>query len=244
MCPALLTRCRRRLRSTLFAPLLLAAVLTTLASLGACDLTVATTTIPPGTAPSALDVKIVISDDRNNDGKAGVVVFMSLNGVGVQFAHGESLSCNGVALPDQSLGFGARVPVPILTTRAYDFDYHHDGTDTDYQWTVSPRDIPDLLQPEEGHTAPRANPLTITYTPAYGSGWSIGATAGTAATSVSSAANTPDTGSVVVNASSLPSGLGYISLVRSLDSDAVNTPFHSLHISYIVASRNFQVTWT
>jgi hypothetical protein len=197
---------------------------------------------PSDTSPANLDVSISVLDvDPNpSDHKVPVVVQFLFQGSLVQFNAGETVTCNGVSLTFNGLGYAERVPIqsPGAT---YSFVYTRNGVNTNVNVPVPQRPL--MLTPQNGATVPRTNSLTVTYVADSGSG--IEAAASDGATGLGSQGVQPDNGTYSgFNVSQLKAGPGTISITRKFNTTPGGTGFKSAKVSYDCASQNHAVTWS
>ena len=203
-------------------------------------------TAPPATvdvAAAELDLGIVISDGEASppDGKVLVAAQFVHNGRAVQLGSNARVSCNGVDLPWQSLGYMARVPI-VPVGGAYVVTHTRNATATPASVPVPAR--PAILSPVAGATIPRGA-LTVTYTP--GSGVKVSASAyghRTGAGEVSvTAGDQPDNGTYTgLVTTSFEAGAGFVTVHRTLNSSPAGTGFRSVEVTYNSGSR-VNVTW-
>jgi hypothetical protein len=218
-------------------------LLALLLAFAACDLTAATTSPATATAAGDLDVKVLINDSPEN-GTVYANMAITLNGnLVTQFSHGETATCNGVALQGSLLGFQGRVPTQP-NGGAYVFTYTQSQMST--KVSVEAR-RGKLLTPLANAVLSRLKNLVMTYEPAK----DMTTVNGYASMSSSSGPDGPsqsNSGLYTLNASALSSltaGSGWIGLHwTSSGNGTVSGPaFHSLATSYD-SYADAQVTWT
>ncbi len=196
---------------------------------------------PADTSPAALDVKISVLDTDPKQNTLAVVMQFLSGGQIVQFAGGESVSCNNVALTFNALVSGYAERVPLLAPGGkYRFTYTRNGTPTTVEVTAPPRPV--LLTPPPNAQVPRTTNLTITYTP--GNGAAVRGSAGDGSTGLGGPGEQPDNGQYTgFDVTSLKAGPGTIGLTRILRLADTTTAFKSVNVEYSV-STDRAVTWT
>lgn len=198
---------------------------------------------PPATVDQAaanLDVKLTVIDTgpSSSDGKVAVVAQFFLNGPMVQFGSNVTVTCNGVPLTYNGLGYAERVPV-ASTGGTYTLVYTRNGSPTSMSLAVPVRPV--VLTPTAGATVTRSNNLTITYTADGGAG--IRASAGDGSTGLGG--NTqPDNGTFTgFNVTALHAGAGTLGVSRDLTHSLTGTGFKSAQTSLSISSPDVKVTW-
>src|SRR5258705_12031680 len=180
-------------------------------------------------AAADLDVKITVIDTDNNpsDHKVPVVVQFFSNGSFVKLAGNATITCNGVNLPNNGLGYAERIPI-VAAGGHYTFVHKRNVTTTSANVTVPSRPV--INSPLPNTTVTRSANLTINYVPGAGAG----VTASAADASTGLGGNTqPDNGNYTgLNVSTLVAGPGSIGLVRDFSSNLSGTGFHTVEVKY------------
>jgi hypothetical protein len=194
---------------------------------------------PVADAPaSSLAVRVLVVDTQQNppDGKAPIVVQFLYNGQVVELASSTNVTCNGIAMSWNGLGYAERVPL-VTPGGSYACSHIRAGVTTTVSVTAQPR--PGITSPAQGATLSRATPLTVTYAPGGGTG--VRAGAGDGSTGLSG--NTqPDNGTYTgLNVSTLKAGPGSVDLVRESTPTPSGTGFVSAEAQY---SSGFAITVT
>lgn len=196
---------------------------------------------PTNTLPSALDVKIDLTDEpTSSDGKNLVVMQFLSGGHAVQFTAGETVACNGMALAYNGLvlGYAGRVPIQPVGG-AYAFVYIRAAVNTTISLPVPSRPV--FTSPTNGATVTRSNNLTIHYVAGAGTGVDAGASDGSTGIqrNIFEADNGTYTG---LDVSALHAGAGSIDLTRKFEATPAGTGFHSAQTMYRSVG-NANVTW-
>lgn len=206
----------------------------------ACDPNTVWTT-PADTSAGQLDVKVVIVDNaRPSDGKNVVTVQFLFDGKPVKFAGGETVTANGVALTENALLFAyvGRVGT-VQPGSTYDIVYSRQGTSNTLQVTAAPRPV--ITNPAASSTITRSSNMTVTYTPANGTGIDAGASAG--GTGLQRNVFEPDNGTYTgFDTTSIGTGAGTLSLLRKFEASPSGTGFKSVTTDYRVEGV-IDVTW-
>lgn len=182
--------------------------------------------------PTVIDV-----DPHPSDGKVPVIVTFQQAGKPVQLAGSNTVTCNGVALTWNGLGYAARVPI---VTAGGDLAVAHAraGVTTPVHVTVPSR--PQVTSPTAGASLPRTTSLTITYVAAASAGVRPGA--GDGATGLGGNEQ-PDTGTATLDVSQLKAGPGTVSVQRRLVASPSGTGFAGVATTYSISSVSIPVTW-
>lgn len=190
-------------------------------------------------AASNLDVKATVLDTTQNssDGKVPVVAQFFLNGKMVQFGGSATVTCNGVNLTFNGLGYAERVPM-VAQGGSYKIVYTRGGSSTTLTATVPQRPV--VISPAANSTVTRSPSLTITYVSDGGSG--MRGSAGDGSTGIGGNVQ-PDNGTYSgFNVSSLKAGAGTLGMTREITSTPGGTGFKSAQVSYSTGIDN-KVTW-
>ncbi len=197
---------------------------------------------PPDTVdkPAAeLDVKIHVLDTEENpsDGKLPVVMQFFFGGKYVKLTGNATISCNGMPLQDQGLGYMGRVPLePAGAT--YTFQHSRGGVNTTVTVTAPPRPV--FTPPTvEGATIPRTNNLAIHYL--AGTGKSV---RGRASDETNSTDNSQDDDGIHegLDVSGFNAGAGTLSLTREFEDPISGSGFHSVENKYS-SNKRINITW-
>lgn len=197
---------------------------------------------PPDTVdkPAAeLDVKIHVldTDENPSDGKVPVVMQFFFGGKYVKLTGNAAISCNGVPLQDQGLGYMGRVPLESAGG-AYTFQHSRGGVNTLVTVTAPPRPVfaPPTI---EGATIARTNNLSIYYL--AGNGKSV---RGRASDGTNSTDNSQDDDGIHegLDVSGFSAGPGTLSLTREFADPISGSGFHSVENKYSILKR-INITW-
>lgn len=222
-------------RSTRFQSILLGLLFTLEALLHpACN--------PPATvdlAASDLDVKITVIDtDKNpSDHKVPIVMQFFTNGKFVQLASNATVTCNGVALSWNGLGYAQRVPI-VATGGAYSCRHQRNNVTATANATVPARPV--ITSPTPGATVTRSNSLTIAYQPDGGTGVRGGA--GDGSTGLSGNVQADNGFFTGFDVSTLKAGPGTVSITREFTFTPPSGGFKSVEVKYSAGS-DVNVTW-
>lgn len=209
---------------------------------------------PPETVDkpaSELDISITVLDSEKypSDNRVAVVVQFFYEGRYVNLRSNSSISCNGIALPKEALGYAARVPIQPEGGR-YNFIHTREGVSTSVYLTVPGRPV--FVSPTAGATVARSTNVIITYVPGNASevtGRASGHRAGAGTISVG-ADSQPDNGTysgLNVTASGgageFEPGIGGLSLSRKfLNIHTGGSGFKSVKSDYSSGSK-INITW-
>jgi hypothetical protein len=189
---------------------------------------------------SDLDVKIAVLDTSQtpSDGKVPIVVQFVNAGRFVQLASNAAVTCNGVAMSFNGLGYAARVPL-VAVGGTYQCAHARNGQTTSASVTVPPRPV--FVSPTQNASVARSTSLTITYVADSGTG--MRASAGDGTTGLSGNVQ-PDNGTYTgFDVSTLKAGPGSIGLTRELKFTPSGTGFKSAEVTYS-SGADINVTWT
>lgn len=186
-----------------------------------------------------LDVKITVVDTDANpaDGKAPIVVQFFNGGTFVQLSNNVAVSCNGVALTWNGLGYAERVPL-VAPGGIYRCTHGRSGVNTSVDIVVPARPV--FVAPTQGATVNRSSGLTITYVP--GSGTGMRASAGDGSTGLGGNLQADDGTFSSFDVSSLQAGPGSLGLTREFTFTPGGTGFQSAEIKYS-SGADINVTW-
>jgi hypothetical protein len=182
--------------------------------------------------PTIIDV-----DAHPSDGKVPVIVAFQQAGKAVQLASSNTVTCNGVALIWNGLGYAARVPI-VASGGDLTVDHVRAGVTTPVHVTVPSR--PQVTSPTAGASLPRTTSLTITYVAAASAGVRPGG--GDGATGLSGNEQ-PDTGTATLDVSKLKAGPGTVSVQRRFVAAPSGTGFAGVATTYSISSVDIPVTW-
>lgn len=193
---------------------------------------------PPATVdqPAAnLDLTVTVIDTGS---QPAIVAQFLLNGSLVQFGGNVSVTCNGVALVWNGLGYAGNVPV-VPSGGTYTLVYTRNGSSTSMALIAPPH--PTVTSPGSGATVARSTNLTITYVADGGSG--IRGGAGDSSTGLGGNSE-PDTGTYTgLNVSQLHAGPGSVNITRDFSPTVNGTGFKSAKGKISVNSAEVPVTW-
>jgi hypothetical protein len=188
---------------------------------------------------SELDVKAHVVDTEENpsDGKVAVVMQFFFDGKYVKLAGNAAMTCNGVTLTDNGLGYAARVPQqPVGGT--YTFQHSRGGVNTTAAVTVPARPVfsPPTVQ---GATITRTANFTIFYVPDNGK-----AVRGRASDGTNSVNNSQDDDGTHegLDVSGFNAGPGSLGLTREYEDPIGGTGFHSAERNYS-SGKSIDITW-
>ncbi|NIV12467.1 MAG: hypothetical protein GWN62_14680 [Aliifodinibius sp.] len=188
---------------------------------------------------SELDVKIhVIDTDENpSDGKIPVVMQYFFDGKYVKLLNNVAVTCNGVTLTDEGLGYAARVPQEP-TGGTYTFQHSRNGVNTSVSVTVPQRPV--FVAPTvQGATIARTNNLIIHYVP--GTGKSVRGNASDGTNSKNN--NQDDDGTHEgMDVSGFTAGPGRLSITRNYEDPITGTGFNSVENKYSI-NKAIDITW-
>jgi hypothetical protein len=189
-------------------------------------------------AASELDVQPAIIDlePTPDDGKVPVVMLYFDGGTLVRLGAASSVTCNGVALAFNGVGYGARVPT-VPAGGAFTFAHQRDGVTTELAITVPPRPV--VTSPASGATLPRTS-VELRYVAATSAGVRPSASDGIDRVS---GAEQADTGTAVLDVSSLQAGAGTLDVARHITSAPTDSGFASVAATYTIASLPISVVW-
>jgi hypothetical protein len=189
---------------------------------------------------SDLDVKLAVidTDASPSDSRVPIVVQFFSAGRFVELAGNATVTCNGVTMSWNGLGYAARVPI-VAVGGMYQCSHVRNGVTTTASVTVPARPV--FVSPTQNATVARSTSLTITYVPGSGTGVRASAGDGT----IGRGGNVqPDNGTYTgFDVSSLNAGPGSIGLTRELTIVASGTGFSSAEFEYSSGS-DINVTWT
>lgn len=188
---------------------------------------------------SDLSVRVTVIDTEANpsDGKVPIVLQFSSNGTVVQLAAGASVTCNGVAMPWNGLGYAERVPI-VAAGGTYTCVHERNGVTSSILITVPARPV--ILSPTPGAFVARSASLTVTYVADAGTG--VRVSAGDGSTGLGGNLQ-PDNGASTVDVSSLKAGPGSIGVTREFAITPAPGGFQAASVSYSSGS-DISVTWT
>lgn len=186
-----------------------------------------------------LDVKVTIidTDATPSDNKAPIVVQFFNGGNFVQLGNNAAVSCNGVALTWNGLGYAERVPL-VAPGGLYRCTHGRSGVNTNVDITVPARPV--FVAPTQGATVNRSGSLTITYVP--GSGAGMRASAGDGSTGLGGNLQADNGTFSGFDVSSLQAGPGTLGLTREFTVTPGGTGFHSAEIKYS-SGADIDITW-
>ena len=189
-------------------------------------------------AAPELEIKpaIIDVDPAPADGKVPVVVQFYDGGAFVQLGATSSVTCNGVALSWNGLGYAERVPI-VAAGGNLTFAHVRDGVTTQLAVAVPARPV--VMSPTSGATLPRTR-IELRYVAATSAGVRPSASDGT--TSVSGSEQ-PDSGSAMLDVSMLHPGAGTLDLARRVTSTPSGTGFASASATYTISSAPVAVVW-
>jgi hypothetical protein len=180
---------------------------------------------------------VIDTESSPSDGKIPIVIQFFSADVFVELAGSTAISCNGVAMPWNGLGYAARIPL-VAAGGTYDCRHVRSGVTASMLIIVPAR--PAILSPGAGASVARSASLAVTYVPGGGSGVRI--SAGDPSTGLGGNLE-PDDGSGTVDVSSLKAGPGSIGIVRESTFTPGGSGFQSASVAYSSGSR-ITVTWT
>jgi hypothetical protein len=195
---------------------------------------------PADTSPGVLDVKVTLIDMLDSSGGTNLVVMqVFFGGKPVRFAAGETISCNGVAMPlNELFGYAGNVPI-VPVGGNYTFVYTRSGVPTSFSLVVPLRAV--FTLPPSGATVARNSAMTITYVADGGTG--INASGSGPAGSMNRNIFQPDNGTYTgMDTTSFGAGPGTLSLERRFEGPISGTAFHSATRQYNSWSK-INVTW-
>lgn len=189
-------------------------------------------------AASELAIKPAIIDlePAPSDGKVPVVVQFFEGSTFVQLGTTSSVTCNGVALTWNGLGYAERVPI-VPAGGSFTIAHVRGGVTT--QLTVDVPARPVVMSPASGASLPRTS-VELHYVAATSAGIRPGASDG--ATSVSGTEQ-PDTGTARLDVNTLHAGAGTLDLSRRVTSAPSGTGFASAATTYTISSAPTAVIW-
>lgn len=212
-----------------------------LAFMVGCSPQSCTPATPTDTSPGSLDVRVAVVDvdETPSDGKVIVVMQFLQNGHAVEFNTGETVHCNGVAMPFNGLFFGYAERVPIQAVGGmYQFVYTRQAMNTTVDVTVPSR--PAIQSPAAGAMVMRTANFSFTYAPGGGSSIRGGARSGNATKDL---AGQPDNGMLgPVDITSLAAGPGAVFITREITTTPGGSGFHTLEVKYST-SADRSVIW-
>jgi hypothetical protein len=185
----------------------------------------------------AIRPSIIDSDPAPSDGKVPVVVQFTRGNAFVQLAASNTVTCNGVALSWNGLGYAERVPI-VPAGGSLAVVYARAGVSTQVSVAVPVR--PAVTSPASGAVLPRTPSLAIGYPAASSAGIRPGASDG--ATGLSGAEQ-PDTGTATLDVSKLRAGPGTVDISRRIVTSSAGAGFASVQITYSISSPAIHVTW-
>jgi hypothetical protein len=194
---------------------------------------------PVDVAASELSIQpaIIDSDPSPSDGKLPVIVQFYRGGGFVQLAGTSTVTCNGIALTWNGLGYAERVPV-VAPGGTLAFVHVRGGETAQIAVTVPPRPV--VTAPASGASVARTTNLAISYAAAASAGVRPGASDGTSALA---GTEQPDTGTATIDVSQLHAGPGTIDISRRIVSTAGGTGFGAVSATYTISSASTHVTW-
>jgi hypothetical protein len=185
-----------------------------------------------------LDVTITVIDvDKTpSDGKVPVIVQFFSNGSYVKLTSAAVVTCNGVTLTDNGLGYAERINM-IAPGGVYTIRHNRGGTITTANVTVPARPV--ITAPAAGANVNRTASFTINYIAGSGSGIrGSGSDANSSQGGTVQADNGAYTG---LNLSGLQAGAGAVSITREFEL-TVPSGFKSAKVKYS-CSNGHAVNW-
>lgn len=196
--------------------------------------------VAPATAAAAAEreIKPAIIDlePAPADGKVPVVVQFFDGGAYVQLGATSSVTYNGVALGWNGLGYAERVPI-VAAGGSITIAHLRGGVTT--QLTVAVPARPVVMSPASGASLPRTS-VELHYIAATSAG--IRPSASDGATGVNGTEQ-PDTGTAMLEVSTLHAGAGTLGLSRRITSMQSDTGFASATATYTIFSAPTAVVW-
>lgn len=189
-------------------------------------------------AAAELQIKPVIIDvePAPADGKVAVVVQFFDGGAFVQLGATSTVTCDGVALTWNGLGYADRVPI-VQAGGSMMIAHLRDGVTAQLAIAVPTRPV--VMSPASGASLPRTS-VELRYVAATSAG--VRPSASDGATSVSGSEQ-PETGSAMLDVSALHAGAGTLDLSRRVVTTPSGTGFASATATYTISSAPIAVVW-
>jgi hypothetical protein len=163
----------------------------------------------------------------------------------VQFSHGESVTCNGVALPGYGTNFDLKVPSEVFSGKLVTCTYAAGKTSATFSFTCPL--APAIFAPQEHAKVPHSKQTAISYRisqdqPFYLIAIGPGPTTGTI-TKAWTPTGTSQPNPAILNTSAFQPGVGDIALTQFITLSDLRSPDFRLVQSVGNAEYEIEVTW-
>lgn len=188
---------------------------------------------------STLELRPSISDTAKSPMSKDQLVSVQFyqNGMNIDIADKDSITCNGIRLTSGLGAYLAWVP-KVAPGGSYTFVYSRGGMNTPVALVVPPR--PSLTSPHDGQIVLRTEKYALSYDAADGQ--TVIGRAYDSASKVTSY-TVPEGDAVTMDTLGLLAGPGHVELLRTYALSPKNTGFAAVNAEFTIGSQQVGVTW-